>query len=216
MKVLSVVGSRGSGKTYLVNGLIAGLIARGYSVGTIKEYFASQPDFFCDLHDLQSHKEMGSQTLAARNFFSTNIFYPQNMGMEELLGFFRNDFVILEGVRDMKIPMILTAHDLEEFDRWKNCRVFAASGIFANGAGPDEKIMGEDEMIPLIDSQKQITLLLDLVTEKVNDWDGPGIELYTADGKLDLSNDVWRKCLLQFALSGLDLPQDGVLVKKNE
>ena len=163
MRVFSVCGISGSGKTTTIENIIKELVARGYRVGSVKDIhfqdFAIDPD---PKTNTNRHKAAGATLVGARGLFETDMLYPTKLPMEQVLDFYEKDYdwVVLEGVEDIAIPTIVTAceaADLEE--KWSHM-AFALSGRIS-------AYMSEYQGKPSIDAVADAQKLVDLIEAKV-------------------------------------------------
>lgn len=133
MKVIAVNGITHTGKTTVCETIIQGLRKKGYTVGSVKEIhyeaFEIDPSETSNTH---RHRKAGSQLVIARGLKETDVLYPEKLPINELLSFFDQDYVILEGVTDCNAPRILTAHNTQELEERVDDRVIAVSGVIAN------------------------------------------------------------------------------------
>ncbi len=133
MKVIAVNGITKSGKTTVCETIISGLTKLGYSVGSVKEIhfelFKIDP---VETSNTNRHKDAGSKLVTARGMFETDILYQEMLPIEDILKHYDHDFVILEGVTDLNVPRIITAHCEEEVLERLDERVVGISGVLAN------------------------------------------------------------------------------------
>lgn len=162
MKVFSVIGFSKSGKTTTIEALVRVLRNRGYSVGTVKEIHFEGFRMDTDGTNTSRHKDAGAQLVTARGLHETSVLFQEKLNIEKILGFYDHDFVILEGVRDIGVPKILTAHDAEEVERGLNDTIFAISGRFAENNQHYKNL-------PVINALTDAEKLADLIEEKVSD-----------------------------------------------
>jgi len=160
MKVFSVFGVSGSGKTTVIELLIGELKRRGYSVGSVKDIHAEQFAIDTPGTNTHRHKQAGANPVTARGLHETDIMFNKNLSITEILKFYNQDYVILEGVREAGIPAILTAHSLCEATEHYTPFVFAVSGRVS--AQTDNY-----KNLPAIDATADISKLADLVEHKV-------------------------------------------------
>lgn len=163
MKVFSVYGYSKSGKTTTVECLIKELIRRNYTVGTVKEIHFE--DFAIDTagSNTDRHKKAGAELVTARGFYETDIMFKEKLPMQEILKFYTQDFVILEGVTDFDVPKILCASTLEDVQKRIDSGVFVLSGVITN------EISGYGNL-PAINALKDIEKLADLVEKAAGEW----------------------------------------------
>ncbi len=167
MKAFSVIGTTKSGKTTTIENLIKELIRRGFSVGSIKEIHYEKFAIDTEGTNTFRHTAAGAEVVTARGYNETDILFPVQLPVDEILRFYSQDYVVMEGVGDYNVPVILCTHDLKELEEHKAKeyfrRVFAISGVYANSGN------GDFEGIPVINAKKNITLLVDIIAKKVFD-----------------------------------------------
>lgn len=163
MKVLSVCGITGSGKTTTVEEIIKELRRRGYRVGSVKEIhfegFAIDPNPSSNTH---RHRAAGAELVTARGYYETDLLYPEKLPMSEILSFYKGayDYVVLEGVDDIPVPAIVTAHSEEDLaGKWSGY-AFCVSGRVADAI---ESYQG----MPAISALADVKSLVNLIEEKV-------------------------------------------------
>ncbi|NLJ58324.1 MAG: molybdopterin-guanine dinucleotide biosynthesis protein B [Tissierellia bacterium] len=162
MKVFSVIGISKSGKTTTIENIIKELTNRNYSVGSVKEIHYEKFKMDTEGTNTYRHKEAGSQLVTARGIYETDILFQRQLTIDEILSFYHQDFVVLEGVGDKNIPKIITAHTIEEIEERLDEDTFAISGRISNSR---EDYKG----IPVINSKTQLDRLVDLIEEKAKD-----------------------------------------------
>ncbi|MFY9447330.1 MAG: molybdopterin-guanine dinucleotide biosynthesis protein B [Dethiobacteria bacterium] len=159
MKILSVIGVSNSGKTTTIEKIVGELLRRSYTVGTVKNIHC--PHFAMDVEgtDTDRHKKAGSQMVVAWGLCETDILIPKRLDIEEILGCFKHDFVIIEGMRECRYPKIVTARSLEEIEMMLDPTVFSVSGVIGN-------TLTEYKHLPVINSLTKAELLVDLIERK--------------------------------------------------
>jgi len=106
MRAFSVIGITKTGKTTTIENIIRELKKRNYSVGSIKEiHFDS---FAIDITGTNTdrHRQAGSELVTARGYHETDIMFPSKLSVKEILRYYDQDYVIMEGVKDYNIPKI--------------------------------------------------------------------------------------------------------------
>ncbi|MCL2023082.1 MAG: molybdopterin-guanine dinucleotide biosynthesis protein MobB [Oscillospiraceae bacterium] len=164
MKIFSVCGITKSGKTTTIEGIIAELVRRGYRVGSVKEIhnegFQIDPN---PASNTRRHRAAGASLVCARGLFETDFLYPEKLDMDKILSHYEGeyDFVVLEGVNDIPVPTIVTAHGLEDLrEKWSDM-VFAVSGRIAH---VKDSLKGTPYSgTPAISALEDIQKLVDLV-----------------------------------------------------
>lgn len=162
MKVFSVVGVHHSGKTTIIENVIKELRNRGYSVGSVKEIHFEKFAIDTEGTNTHRHKMAGSQLVTARGIYETDILYQTKLNMDEILKFYNHDYVVLEGVTDIRVPKIISAHTEEEVLERLDELTFAISGKLSNE-------LKEFNGLPVINPIENIKALVDLIEDKV--WD---------------------------------------------
>lgn len=162
MKVFSVYGYSKSGKTTTVEYLIKELLRRGYSVGTVKDIHYEEFAIDTEGSNTDRHKKAGSGLVTARGLYETDILFQKRLSIPEILRFYTQDFVILEGVTDFDVPKILCASNREDIYKRIDSSVFVLSGVISNEISGFEKL-------PVINAIKDIERLTDLVEAVVKD-----------------------------------------------
>ena len=161
MKVFSICGYSDSGKTTTAELVIRELTARGYTVGSIKEIHAE--DFAIDgspASDTARHRLAGSGLVTARGLTETDVMFPSKLDMRRILRFYEGfDYVIGESVRELPVPMIVTASTMEDLDKNWNEQVFCISGRIA------DEISGY-RGVPALSAATKLSALVDLIESK--------------------------------------------------
>jgi len=169
MKLLSVCGISGSGKTTTIEHIIAELTKRGYRVGSVKEIhfeaFEIDPDPKSNTH---RHRKAGARLVCARGLNETDLLFPEKLPMEKILSFYEGDYdwVIMEGVTDIPVPTIVTASTAEAVKERLNDMVFCISGRLSSEIHEEIKV-GSFSGVPVVNATTDITRLVDLIEKKV-------------------------------------------------
>ncbi len=154
MKVIAVNGITKSGKTTVCETIISGLRKLGFSVGSVKEIhfelFKIDP---VEDSNTNRHKNAGSQLVTARGMFETDVLYQTMLPIEDILRHYDHDYVILEGVTDLNVPRILTAHTEQEVLERLDERVVGVSGVLANDG---RKSFGDYPVIHALDEPEKL------------------------------------------------------------
>lgn len=164
MKVFSVYGYSKSGKTTTIEMLIRELKKRGYSVGTVKEIHYEEFTMEVEGSNTDRHRKAGADLVSARGLNETNILYKERLPMEDILKYYDQDFVILEGVTDFDVPKILCASSIEDVIKRMNSSVFVLSGVISKG-------LTTYKNLPVINAMNNIEELTDLVESTVQQWE---------------------------------------------
>jgi len=159
MKVFSVYGVSGSGKTTTIENLIRELKKRRYTVGSIKEIHFK--DFAIDTEGTNTyrHRQAGSELVTARGYYETDILFPVKLPLEEILRFYHQDYVVIEGLAEGNFPKIITASTTEEIEERLDETVIAISGRISEE-------LKTYKGLPVINARTNAAILLDLIESK--------------------------------------------------
>lgn len=168
MKIIMIKGFSKTGKTSTVTSLVAELRRRGYTVGTVKDihfegYEADTPNT-----DTYKHRKAGARRVTARGTKDTAIYVDRQMKIEEILKYYKEDFVILEGDSGMKCPNIITGRTTEDLDKRMDENTIGFTGIIAGDInGSDEStVLKEYKGLPVINGITEVEKMADLVEKK--------------------------------------------------
>lgn len=163
MKIITIVGIRGAGKTTVLECLVKELRRRGYTVGTAKSVFC--PAFHMDKpgSNTDRHARAGSQLIAARGERETALIYPRKLKPSEWLRHYLDcGWVLCEGDYELPVPRIVAAHGEEDARERVNDRTVAVSGLIAN----ERSSFGS---LPALHPERDIGALADLLEGAVPD-----------------------------------------------
>lgn len=143
MRIIMIKGFSKTGKTSIVASLVKELKSRGYSVGTVKDihyegFQADRPGT-----DTFVHARAGAIRVTARGGKETAIICGRQMSIDEILKYYKEDFVILEGDCGVKCPTIITGRTVDDVKQ-RMCReAIAISGVIAaSGKAAGETALG--------------------------------------------------------------------------
>jgi molybdopterin-guanine dinucleotide biosynthesis protein B len=160
MRIFSVSGISKSGKTTTIEEIIKELRRRRYTVGSIKDIHFEAFAIDGPSTNTARHRRAGSELVTAWGLAETDVLFPTRLPLEQLLRFYSQDFVIIEGFAEGPIPKIVTGHSLEQVDERLDDLTFAISGRIAAG-------MDEYRGLPALSALTQVAELCDLIEEKV-------------------------------------------------
>ncbi|MCL2107139.1 MAG: molybdopterin-guanine dinucleotide biosynthesis protein MobB [Oscillospiraceae bacterium] len=189
MKVFTVIGTSGSGKTSVIEALTAELCRRGFRVGTVKEIhyeaFAIDPD---PASNTRRHRAAGAELVTARGCHETDFLYPEKLPMKNILKHYKDyDWVALEGVEDLAVPAVLCAHDPEGLElKRNNPEILAEAACVSGRVGARLK---EYQGLPAFDVLENAAALCDFLEARVPVW----LECYDPgdpDSGVDISFSV--------------------------
>jgi molybdopterin-guanine dinucleotide biosynthesis protein B len=157
VKVFTIIGYTNSGKTSTLLEIIKELVAREYTVNSIKAIHIENFTIDQEGKDSWKHRQAGASVIAIRSDIETTIMYQKSMTIKELLPFFDCDYLVLEGFSNEKaIPKILCAKNPVEIDHRFDKSVFALSGIISNE-------LKEFQGIKVINGLKATKELVDMI-----------------------------------------------------
>lgn len=159
MKVFTVLGLSKSGKTTTIERLIGELTSRGYTVGTVKDIHFETFTMDTEGKNTWRHRQAGANTVTARGLYETDVLYKGRMPIYDILSHYKEDYVILEGVRDAVVPELVVCAEDAQPDI--SPLSIAVTGRFANTH------KGSHEGLPVINSLTETAALADLIEKKV-------------------------------------------------
>jgi len=112
MKVCSVVGTQGSGKTTTIEAVIAELRRRNYRVGSVKDIHFEAFAIDTPGSNTHRHRVAGAELVTARGNHETDLLYPGRLPVPVILRHYKEyDWVVLEGVLEPAIPAVICTLD---------------------------------------------------------------------------------------------------------
>lgn len=162
MKVFTVNGYKGSGKTTVMESVIVELKRRGYSVGSVKEIYCEGFGMDAEGTNTDRHRKAGASPVTARSENETDVMYEGKLPIRKILSFYDCDYCALEGVSGINAPKIITACNAEDIEANMDYRTFAVSGVIANE-------INEYKGDPVINCMTEAGRLVDLIEKKVPD-----------------------------------------------
>ncbi len=143
--IVNVVGLKKTGKTTVVEALVAGLRSKGYAVGTIKSMVRSKLSLDVEGKDTWRHSRAGADFVLSLSLGETVLFERHEGGRRSFREIERllppgAQFVVCEGLEDDTVPQLQvcclrTMEDLEETGRVRGLRddsLIAISGLAAS------------------------------------------------------------------------------------
>lgn len=163
MRIITVVGIRGAGKTTVVECLLRALADRGLRAGTVKTVFC--PTFHMDKpgSNTYRHTAAGAALVTAKAETETTVLYPYPLRPSEILAHYRDcGWVLCEGDYDLPVARVVAAHGPEDARERINDRTVAVSGLIANN---QDALDG----LPVLHPERDIDQLVALLMEKTPD-----------------------------------------------
>jgi len=162
-----VKGFSKTGKTTTVTSLVSELKRRGYTVGTIKDIHFMEFEADVPGTDTYRHAEAGARRVTARGLRSTSIIIDQHMDIDEILKYYKEDFLIIEGDCGIKSPTIITAKTVHDIEEKLSDDAIAVSGVIS-GEMAEQGIM-EYGGLPVINGIEEVEKLADLAEKATKD-----------------------------------------------
>ncbi|MEE0772309.1 MAG: molybdopterin-guanine dinucleotide biosynthesis protein MobB [Anaerovoracaceae bacterium] len=167
MRIITVKGFSKTGKTTTVTSLVSELKRRGYTVGTIKDIHFMEFEADVPGTDTYRHAEAGARRVTARGLRSTSIIIDQHMDIDEILKYYKEDFLIIEGDCGIKSPTIITAKTVHDIEEKLSDDAIAVSGVIS-GEMAEQGIM-EYGGLPVINGIEEVEKLADLAEKATKD-----------------------------------------------
>ncbi|TFG07086.1 MAG: hypothetical protein EU539_05875 [Promethearchaeota archaeon] len=167
MKIISLIGYSGSGKTtFILNALSMLKKKLNYNIAVIKNIHEHQIDK--KGKDSYLFTEHGASYAITKNILNeTTIFIKKEINIERIkkwleAGPFEVDLIITEGFRDINYPTVLCLKDFGEFESQLNDNVKMISGLVAL----EEKPINEEINIPIINIETDFDKFLKIFNLK--------------------------------------------------
>ncbi|MFX1458879.1 MAG: molybdopterin-guanine dinucleotide biosynthesis protein B [Promethearchaeota archaeon] len=163
MKIISVIGYSGTGKTFLiVKAIILFKQQLNYNCSVIKNIHEHRID--TQGKDSYKFTDAGAQYSISRNKFNENvIFIKKDIEIHNIIewiedGPLKTDILFLEGFRNLPFPAILCINDSPEIKPQLTNQVKMISGLITTK--PNE--LQEEIGIPIIDIHKEFDKFLNI------------------------------------------------------
>jgi molybdopterin-guanine dinucleotide biosynthesis protein MobB len=165
LKLIAVVGGKHSGKTTVIEHLIAELRSRKYHVGAFKEKVRI-PTLDTPATETDRYTVAGAEVIVAVPMLETVVFIKKRLSLKEILPYAEGlDYVLLEGFEhEPALPKIIAAKTAEEAERYLDGSAIAISGLILESEVETKK--AKTLGLPLFKSLKQAKKLTDLVEQK--------------------------------------------------
>lgn len=159
MRMITVKGYKKTGKTTTCVRIIEELTRRGYSVGSVKN--THFPGFAMDTPgtDSDRHAKAGASTVMVLAKGETDVLFYRSVPFEELIGLYREDYLVCEGDCGIAMANIITGKTTEDLDQRRDEHTIGFSGIIAGA-------MTEYAGLPVIDAMTDVERLVDLIEER--------------------------------------------------
>jgi len=163
MKVISVIGYSGSGKTFLI---VKAIILLKQQLNCSCSVIKNIHEHRIDTQGKNSYKftDAGAQYSISRNKFNEHvIFIKKNIEIHSIVdwidkGPLKTDVLFIEGFRNLSFPTILCINNLSEIKPQLTNQVKMISGLIITN--PNE--LQEEDGIPIIDIHKEFDKFLNI------------------------------------------------------
>ncbi|MCB6992633.1 molybdopterin-guanine dinucleotide biosynthesis protein MobB [bacterium 210820-DFI.6.37] len=159
MKVIMIKGITKTGKTTTAEAVIQELRRRGYTVGSVKEIHFEAFTMETEGSNTHRHKKAGAHPVTARGLRETDIMFDHTLDIDDVLDYYHQDYVVLEGDSGANCPVIITGRTVEQLDDQYNDRTIAVSGVISAS-------LKSYRDLPIINGMTDIEKLVDLIEEK--------------------------------------------------
>ncbi|MCW4030579.1 MAG: molybdopterin-guanine dinucleotide biosynthesis protein B [Candidatus Bathyarchaeota archaeon] len=165
VKVVAVVGGKHSGKTTVIEHLIAELKRRGFSVGAVKE-MVRIPTLDTPATETDRYAQAGAEIIVAVPRVETVVFIKKRLTLAEVVPYLQGlDYAVLEGFEsEQGVPKIVAAKTVEEARAYQDGSTIAISGIITDS--PDQITKASELSVILLNSIRQTAMLADVVEQK--------------------------------------------------
>ena len=203
MRVVMIKGFSKTGKTSTVTSLVSELRRRGYSVGTVKHVHFEGFEVDAPGTDTYKHMEAGAHRVTAKGSSQTGIYINRQMTIHEILKYYKEDFVILEGDCGLKCPTIITGRTEDDVQARMCPEAVAVSGLISES---QTECCG----LPVINGITEVKKLADLV-EKKTSVEEMDVELFVGGKEIGLVPFVQKtlKNVVVGAIKALDGYEEG-------
>lgn len=163
MKLLSLIGYSGSGKTHFITTAIKQLkVEFNFSIIVIKNVHNHNVD--SQGKDSFEFSNAGADFSIIKNKDDDiAVFFKQDLSFDTIIDWISKlsediDLVFIEGFRDLKIPSILCAENFEDIEPQLNPNIKMISGLISIKTKRIKKIQG----IPIIDIKNEFNKFLEI------------------------------------------------------
>ncbi|HME54049.1 MAG TPA: molybdopterin-guanine dinucleotide biosynthesis protein B [Candidatus Lokiarchaeia archaeon] len=161
--VLFVIGKSDAGKTtFIVERLLPLLVARGYSVGVIKDIHIEGFTIDQEGKDTWRQAKAGASIVVARGLDETDMLFQHHMELEEILPSLAPvDIIIAEGFKELHGKKIIIARS--EMDYHEMSAMITDEDDVFGVAGPIIDEGTYDDAYPLLSSEDDLAALVDKI-----------------------------------------------------
>jgi len=144
--------------------IVAELVRRGYSVGTVKSIHKEGFSIDAPGSNTHRHRMAGARMVTALSDGETSVMMEGRASYEQILSWYDTDWVILEGARGVACPRIVCARTQADVEERFDEHTFAICGPIADeGGGGITHWRG----VPLLDARVHYREVVDLAEKLV-------------------------------------------------
>jgi molybdopterin-guanine dinucleotide biosynthesis protein MobB len=164
-RIVAVVGGKHSGKTTVIEHLIAELKSRKYHVAAIKE-MVRIPTLDTPATETDRYTTAGAEVIVAVPKKETVVFIKKRLTIKDILPHLaRVDYVILEGFEhERNLQKIIAAKTADEVMKYLDSYAIAISGLITESEEGKKK--AKVFQLPMLNSLTQAKELADLVEQE--------------------------------------------------
>lgn len=167
MKIIMIKGFHKTGKTTTVTELIKELRKRGHTVGTVKDIHFEGYEADIPNTDTYKHRKSGARRVTAIGVNDTAIYVDRHMKIDEILKYYKEEYVILEGDCGLKCPNIVAGKTLEDLETRMDSETIGFTGLItATDNEYRETELNEYKGLPVINGITEVEKMADLVEKK--------------------------------------------------
>ena len=165
LKIVAVVGGKHSGKSTVIEHLIAELKSRMYHVATIKEMVRTLT-LDTPATETDRYTRAGAEVIVAVPREETVVFIKKRLAIKDILPHLAGvDYAIFEGFQhERKLPKIIAAKTAGEARKYLDSYAIAISGLIMESEAERKK--AKVFQLPMLKSLTQAKELADLVEQK--------------------------------------------------
>jgi molybdopterin-guanine dinucleotide biosynthesis protein B len=163
-RVIAVSGVHHSGKTTVAELIVAELVRRNYTVGTVKSIHRDGFSIDTPGSNTHRHRMAGASMVTAVSDGETAIMFARRAGYDEIISWYDTDWVIIEGARSAPYPRIVCARTESDIEERFDEHTFAICGPYANEDGDRVETW---RGVPVIDARLHFREVVDLAEKHV-------------------------------------------------
>ena len=161
MRIIKVIGLHNTGKTTAVENIIKYIKKENLTVSSIKDIHQDNFTMEKEGSNSQRHLKASQSYVFARGKKETYLVWNKQLNLSEMLTHIDTDWLIIEGMKEEKLPTIIAAKQSSDIDGLLDENVIAITGAFS-------ETTTEYKGIPVINAITDIDKLGNLILNKIN------------------------------------------------